>query len=73
MATVKIKENMVEHFHQLQVSVFTNVFLISDGTCPPNEFTCNNNYCIPLSWKCDQENDCGDNSDEMNCVCKYNE
>ncbi|WP_411025445.1 LDL receptor domain-containing protein, partial [Salmonella sp. s55004] len=30
-------------------------------------FPCNNNKCIPLTWLCDGDNDCGDNSDEENC------
>lgn len=32
--------------------------------CPHDEFQCNNTLCKPLSWKCDGEDDCGDNSDE---------
>ncbi|ESN90112.1 hypothetical protein HELRODRAFT_194679 [Helobdella robusta] len=34
----------------------------------PNEFTCPlTRRCIPLSYVCDHDNDCGDMSDEMNC------
>ena len=32
--------------------------------CPADEFQCNNTLCKPLAWKCDGEDDCGDNSDE---------
>jgi len=32
--------------------------------CEPNEFQCSNKRCVPLMWKCDNDNDCGDNSDE---------
>lgn len=37
------------------------------STCSANQFTCNNDVCIPLFWQCDGENDCGDRSDEINC------
>ena len=28
------------------------------------EFRCGNGNCIPKKWKCNNVNDCGDNSDE---------
>lgn len=37
------------------------------STCSSNQFACNNSVCIPEFWKCDGDNDCGDNSDETNC------
>ncbi|XP_033107798.1 low-density lipoprotein receptor-related protein 2-like isoform X2 [Anneissia japonica] len=36
-------------------------------TCSPDEFRCSNNKCIPLRWQCDYDDDCGDNTDEVNC------
>ena len=35
--------------------------------CSQNEFKCNNDKCIPASYRCDFGNDCGDGSDEQNC------
>lgn len=37
---------------------------IANTTCEATEFPCENGRCIPKSWKCDSENDCGDGSDE---------
>ncbi|CAL4147046.1 unnamed protein product, partial [Meganyctiphanes norvegica] len=33
-------------------------------TCESDHFQCTNGGCIPTHLMCDQENDCGDNSDE---------
>uniref|UniRef100_A0A0K2T8A8 EGF-like domain-containing protein n=1 Tax=Lepeophtheirus salmonis TaxID=72036 RepID=A0A0K2T8A8_LEPSM len=36
--------------------------------CLPNEFSCDaDSSCIPISGVCDDEKDCSDNSDELNC------
>ena len=35
--------------------------------CDDPKFECSNGRCIASSWKCDNEDDCGDNSDEQNC------
>ena len=37
------------------------------NTCAFNQFACNSGICIADFWKCDGDNDCGDNSDEENC------
>lgn len=48
-----------------QLSFFTLCFPWGPvRTCPLDEFQCNNTLCKPLAWKCDGEDDCGDNSDE---------
>ncbi|ELU15207.1 hypothetical protein CAPTEDRAFT_219450 [Capitella teleta] len=38
-----------------------------NGTCSPDQFSCGNGRCVLKSWKCDLDNDCGDNSDELDC------
>jgi len=37
--------------------------------CDSSEMQCRNGACISVTWKCDGEDDCGDNSDEDAC-CK---
>lgn len=48
-----------------------NRYCIPDnGTrCQPGQFTCMNGRCIRAQWKCDNDNDCGDGSDELESVC----
>lgn len=48
----------------------------TDETCRSDEFTCTNGKCVQQRWVCDHDNDCGDNSDELNCPvtsCAENE
>ena len=35
--------------------------------CDSMDFQCSNGKCIHLGSKCDNKDDCGDNSDEENC------
>uniref|UniRef100_A0A670I7D0 Low-density lipoprotein receptor-related protein 8 n=1 Tax=Podarcis muralis TaxID=64176 RepID=A0A670I7D0_PODMU len=38
--------------------------------CEEDQFQCRNERCIPSIWKCDEDDDCSDNSDEADCPKK---
>ncbi|XP_047507981.1 very low-density lipoprotein receptor-like isoform X3 [Pieris napi] len=38
-------------------------------TCTSSEFRCKTGRCIPMSWRCDNEKDCSDGSDEEPGTC----
>lgn len=50
----------------------TSYFLLTKlqfaATCDSSTFTCANGKCIDKSFVCDNENDCGDDSDELSCT-----
>lgn len=39
----------------------------TNATCSGHQLTCSNGRCIPMLYRCDGDNDCGDGSDEINC------
>ncbi|XP_063285770.1 low-density lipoprotein receptor-related protein 2 [Pelobates fuscus] len=46
--------------------------IIDNGTrCESGQFTCLNGRCIPERWKCDNDNDCRDGSDELERICAF--
>ncbi|XP_050967467.1 low-density lipoprotein receptor-related protein 8 isoform X1 [Labeo rohita] len=48
-------------------------FLLVNGNipdCESGQFQCRNGRCIPTPWRCDDDDDCSDNSDEENCPKK---
>lgn len=48
-------------------------FVCQLPVCPKNSLYCSNGKCVNHRWKCDGQDDCGDESDEMHCPrrCHY--
>ena len=42
-------------------------FIAGVTSCSADQFQCDNKRCIRKAWRCDDENDCGDDSDERDC------
>ena len=66
---LKITENnhyVVRHsvFRCSVTRKYSSYNFILGGACSTHEFLCGNEQCVPLTWTCDGEDDCGDNSDE---------
>jgi len=40
----------------------------STDSCAGDWFRCSSGTCVPLQWRCDAIDDCGDNSDELGCI-----
>ena len=40
----------------------------SSEPCLKDEFRCHNGKCILDIWKCNGADECGDNSDELQCI-----
>lgn len=47
-------------------------FMCRTNACPQNSFHCANGNCIHQNSKCDNIDDCGDNSDEIDCPANCN-
>ena len=54
---------MAEYVHNVNY-ILHNIFI---KACPDDEFACNNSQCIPNYWVCNDDDDCGDGSDEGDC------
>uniref|UniRef100_A0A665U967 Low density lipoprotein receptor-related protein 8, apolipoprotein e receptor n=1 Tax=Echeneis naucrates TaxID=173247 RepID=A0A665U967_ECHNA len=42
----------------------------TEPECETGQFQCKNGRCIPTLWRCDDDDDCSDSSDEENCPKK---
>nr|XP_023656204.1 suppressor of tumorigenicity 14 protein-like [Paramormyrops kingsleyae] len=70
---VSVKSNKMEVIFDSDMSYvdrgFSAEFQAYEPSDPcPEKFQCRNDMCINPALKCDGWNDCGDNSDEKNCV-----
>ncbi|KAL9889189.1 low-density lipoprotein receptor-like isoform 2-T2 [Glossina fuscipes fuscipes] len=72
---------MINGLLHSRLSIFSFIFSIAiipagsqqqttEASCDDGKFRCNNGNCIPNRWRCDQENDCADGSDELISMCK---
>ena len=52
-------------FAQTKQTYFLGVIQPTSSTC--YNFSCDNGECVPDSYRCNGHDDCGDNSDEINC------
>jgi hypothetical protein len=59
-----------EELHAVYVRLYHVVVLLTEEkVCSPEEFTCRAlpGECVPLTWMCDDNPDCSDESDEKAC------
>lgn len=57
----------------LSDSIMSSFDSVTKGLCgndTTHSYLCANGRCIPHSWLCDGDNDCGDLGDELNCTHK---
>lgn len=57
------------HFCVSYFFTFEFVFPLATHQCETHQWQCANKRCIPESWQCDGEDDCGDQSDEAPTHC----
>ena len=71
-------ELLLFNYSCINLCFFVSLFPASKlPSCNVDMFLCNNSRCIPKRFVCDQDDDCGDSSDEQsNCTqpnCSANE
>ncbi|KAL3875620.1 hypothetical protein ACJMK2_033552, partial [Sinanodonta woodiana] len=56
---------------QTQTDPTTTITTTASDMCDPDNFFCSSDaVCIPSIWKCDNESDCSQGEDEVNCEYK---
>ena len=53
-------------------TIFLSMTLIvlchaENQSCQEQDFSCPSGECLPSDWRCDGDDDCGDNADEQSC------
>jgi hypothetical protein len=64
------EELLSVYVRRQRVTLYHVVMLLAEGkVCSPEEFTCRavSGECVPLTWMCDDNPDCSDESDEKAC------
>lgn len=66
---VKVHVSYLNFFKFQKIGHFFLLYITGRGLhlCLPNEFQCRNGLCIDESFKCNNQDNCGDNSDEDEC------
>uniref|UniRef100_A0A7N6BSR2 EGF-like domain-containing protein n=1 Tax=Anabas testudineus TaxID=64144 RepID=A0A7N6BSR2_ANATE len=54
-------------FHLLLMEIHSAKGTHTVSECETGQFQCKNGRCIPTLWRCDDDDDCSDSSDEENC------
>lgn len=62
-----------QNFGGFQFTYSAEVIPTTQPSCAPHRFQCSNGRCIAKKRVCDFLDDCGDNSDELNCPCRNNQ
>ena len=67
-------ENLIQCSCPVGMALLEDQKSCGSPSCKPNEFTCAGQgpsgegpMCIPTTWRCDGQPECGDRSDEVNC------
>jgi hypothetical protein len=58
----------ISHYIAIDDVTFFNCTPVEPVPCSKGYYTCSNDYCILDDLVCDSSNDCGDWSDEINCM-----